>query len=154
MKKERSYNRHEGFSVGQVAARSGLSVSALHFYESKGLIKSSRNEINQRRYRYEILRRVSLIKVAQRVGIPLSEIKEALDTLPKSRTPSAADWNRLSKKWRKSLDDRIARLNTLRSQLNLCIGCGCLSLNDCPLRNPDDELASQGPGPHLLEPKK
>ncbi len=152
MKKADPYDRHEGFSVGQVAARSGVSVSALHFYESKGLITSSRNEINQRRYRYEILRRVSLIKVAQRVGIPLAEIKEALDTLPKSRTPSAADWNRLSNKWRKSLDERIARLNTLRDQLNHCIGCGCLSLKDCPLRNPDDILAEQGPGPHLLEP--
>jgi|SRR5680860_925002 len=139
-------------TVGEVAARSGVAVSAIHFYESKGLIKSWRNPGNQRRYPREVLRRVAVIKVAQRVGIPLVSIREALSILPEERTPTAADWRKLSATWKAELNDRIARLTQLRDQLNRCIGCGCLSLKDCPLRNPWDELSEQGPGPRLLDP--
>ncbi len=138
-------------TVGEVAARSGVAVSAIHFYESKGLIKSWRNQGNQRRYPREVLRRVAVIKVAQRIGIPLASIREALMTLPEGRTPTAADWDRLSAKWKAELNDRITKLTRLRDQLNRCIGCGCLSLKDCPLRNPWDELSEQGPGPRLLD---
>ncbi|MBI3530447.1 MAG: redox-sensitive transcriptional activator SoxR [Betaproteobacteria bacterium] len=139
-------------TVGEVAARSGVAVSALHFYESKGLIKSSRNQGNQRRYRREVLRRVAVIKVAQRVGIPLASIREALMTLPERRTPTAADWSKLSVRWKAELDDRITKLTQLRDQLNECIGCGCLSIEICRLRNPWDKLSEQGPGPRLLDP--
>ncbi len=139
-------------TVGELAARSGVAVSAIHFYESKGLIQSRRNQGNQRRYPREVLRRVAVIKVAQRVGIPLASIRDALSTLPEERTPTAADWRRLSATWKAELNDRISRLTQLRDQLNRCIGCGCLSLKDCPLRNPRDELSEQGPGPRLLKP--
>lgn len=139
-------------SVGQVAARSGLSVSAIHFYESKGLIHSRRNAGNQRRYTRDVLRRLAVIRVAQRTGIPLAHIGEALATLPDARTPTKADWQRLSAHWREDLDARIERLTRLRDQLTGCIGCGCLSLDSCPLRNPHDRLAEQGSGPQLLDP--
>jgi MerR family redox-sensitive transcriptional activator SoxR len=140
-------------SVGEVAARSGVAVSTLHFYESKGLIRSWRNSTNQRRYTREVLRRVAIIKVAQRTGIPLASIQQALATLPDNRTPNAADWKKLSEKWRAELDSRINRLIRLRDQLDGCIGCGCLSLAVCPLRNPWDKLAEDGPGPRLLDPQ-
>jgi MerR family redox-sensitive transcriptional activator SoxR len=139
-------------TVGEVAKRSGVAVSALHFYESKGLIQSSRSPGNQRRYPREVLRRVAVIKVAQRVGIPLSSIRDALMTLPEGRTPSAADWSLMSSMWRAELDNRIGRLTRLRDQLTGCIGCGCLSIEACPLRNPSDILAEQGSGPRLLDP--
>jgi MerR family redox-sensitive transcriptional activator SoxR len=139
-------------SVGEVAARSGLAVSAVHFYEAQGLIRSSRTAGNQRRYPREILRRVAVIKVAQRIGIPLSIIREALLTLPRGRTPTAADWKRLSSVWKATLDERIDKLVRLRGSLNECIGCGCLSLKVCPLRNPADVLGEEGPGPRLLDP--
>lgn len=141
-------------TVGQVAQRSGLAISTLHFYEAEGLIHSWRNRGNQRRYARDVLRRVAVIKVAQRTGIPLAEIREALATLPDERTPTAEDWQRLSILWRTSLNERIERLTRLRDQLNGCIGCGCLSLGVCPLRNPWDKLAAQGPGPQLLEPSQ
>jgi MerR family redox-sensitive transcriptional activator SoxR len=139
-------------TVGEVAERSGVAVSAVRFYESQGLIKSTRNAGNQRRFARETLRRVAVIKVAQRLGIPLASIHEALKSLPEGRTPTAADWNRLSARWRAELDDRIEKLQQLRNQLSTCIGCGCLSLQDCPLRNPLDSLSQQGPGPRLLDP--
>ena len=139
-------------TVGEVAERSGVAVSALHFYEAKGLIASRRNRGNQRRYPRDVLRRIAVIKVAQRTGIPLAEIGEALAALPEGRTPTAADWRRLSAKWQADLDERIARLTRLRDQLGSCIGCGCLSLRSCPLRNPEDRLAEEGPGPRLLDP--
>ena len=139
-------------TVGEVAKRSGVAVSAIHFYEAKGLILSWRNAGNQRRYPREVLRRVAIIKVAQRLGFPLAEIRRALDALPQGRTPTARDWARLSARWHAELDDRIARLTKLRDQLTGCIGCGCLSMSDCPLRNPFDELAEEGAGPRLLEP--
>ena len=139
-------------TVGDVAARSGVAVSTLHFYESKGLIKSWRNQGNQRRYPREVLRRVAIIKVAQRTGIPLASIRKTLARLPDRRTPTAEDWKKLSAEWRSDLNDRINRLIRLRDQLDGCIGCGCLSLGICPLRNPWDKLAEEGPGPRLLDP--
>ncbi|MCE8021565.1 redox-sensitive transcriptional activator SoxR [Halomonas sp. MCCC 1A11036] len=139
-------------SVGEVAKRSGLAVSAIHFYEAKGLIKSRRNAGNQRRFTRDVLRRVAIIKVAQRTGITLAEIRAAFDTLPDFRAPTATDWQRLSASWQHALDDRIARLTQLRDQLDHCIGCGCLSMQECPLRNPEDELAEEGSGPRLLDP--
>lgn len=139
-------------SVGEVAERSGIAVSTLHFYETKGLIHSQRNRGNQRRYPRSILRRVAVIKVAQRTGIPLSEIADALSVLPHDRPVTSLDWRKLSEIWHRQLDERIARLTKLRDQLDGCIGCGCLSMQECPLRNPLDELAADGPGPRLLEP--
>jgi MerR family redox-sensitive transcriptional activator SoxR len=141
-------------TVGEVARRCGVAVSAIHFYEAKGLVTSWRSAGNQRRYPREVLRRVSIVKVAQRLGIPLAAIKEALDSLPKGRTPTALDWRRLSARWKADLDERIGKLSLLRDQLTGCIGCGCLSMGDCPLRNPWDVLSGKGPGPQLLEPAK
>lgn len=138
-------------SVGEVAARSGLAVSALHFYESKGLIASIRSRGNQRRYGRDVLRRLGIIKVAQRVGIPLAEIEAAFATLPQGRTPTVVDWQTLSQLWKDDLDDRIKRLTLLRDHLTGCIGCGCLSIESCPLRNPHDRLGSEGTGARLLE---
>lgn len=137
-------------SVGEVAERAGIAVSALHFYEARGLIQSVRNGGNQRRYAREVLRRVAVIKVAQRIGISLEEIGVALASLPEGRTPDAHDWARLSKGWQKELDARIARLQALRDQLDDCIGCGCLSLGACKLRNPLDTLSEEGPGPRRI----
>ena len=144
---------HKALSVGEVAERSGVAVSTLHFYEAQGLIKSWRTAGNQRRYAREVLRRVAVIKVAQRTGMPLSVIRDALATLPDKRTPNIDDWRVLSARWRADLDDRINRLARLRDQLDGCIGCGCLSLEMCPLRNPHDKLGEQGPGPRLLDPE-
>jgi MerR family redox-sensitive transcriptional activator SoxR len=138
-------------SAGQVAARSGVAVSTVHFYELKGLIKGWRSAGNQRRYSRDVLRRIAIIKVAQRLGLPLSMIKQAIDSLPGGRTPSAKDWKRLSAEWRDELDRRIALLKRLRGQLDTCIGCGCLSLKVCHLRNPWDVLSDQGTGPLLME---
>ncbi|MCD9031417.1 redox-sensitive transcriptional activator SoxR [Luteimonas sp. Y-2-2-4F] len=139
-------------TVGELAARSGVAVSALHFYEKKGLIRSLRTAGNQRRYPRDLLRRVAVIKVGQRAGVPLAEIRAALETLPDGRTPTVADWARLSRRWRAELDERIQRLVHLRDDLDGCIGCGCLSLKVCPLRNPDDRLGEDGAGPRLIEP--
>lgn len=138
-------------TVGEVAARSGVAVTALHFYETKGLITSQRNAGNQRRYGREVLRRVALIKVAQRLGIPLAQIGDALQMLPDDRAPTAADWKILSERWRRELDERIEQLLLLRDRLDGCIGCGCLSMQACPLRNHGDVLGEQGPGPHFPE---
>jgi MerR family transcriptional regulator, redox-sensitive transcriptional activator SoxR len=143
----------KAMSVGEVAARSGVAVSTLHFYEAEGLIKSWRNSGNQRRYAREVLRRVAVIKVAQRTGITLAEIREALSTLPENLTPTGEDWKELSTRWRAHLNERIDRLTRLRDQLDGCIGCGCLSIDSCPLRNPWDRLAARGPGPQLLDPE-
>ena len=137
-------------TVGEVARRSGVAVSALHFYEAKGLIRSIRSAGQQRRYGRDVLRRVAVIKVAQRIGISLASISAALAALPEGRTPTVADWARLSSLWRNELDERIAQLTRLRNQLDDCIGCGCLSLDACRLRNPLDELSDQGSGPQLL----
>ena len=141
----------KALTVGELAKRSGVAVSALHFYEARGLIRSSRSAGNQRRYPREVLRRVSVIKVAQRVGVPLADVHEALKALPQNRAPTAAEWRRLSSKWKADLDERIASLTKLRDQLDQCIGCGCLSIGNCWLRNPWDKLGAKGPGPRLLE---
>ena len=138
-------------SVGEVAERCGVAISTIHFYESKGLITSSRNRGNQRRYPRAILRRIAVIKVAQSTGLPLATIRDALASLPDGRVPTVKDWTRLSAKWRAELDARITKLTRLRDQLTGSIGCGCLSLKACPLRNPGDELWEQGPGPRLLD---
>jgi MerR family redox-sensitive transcriptional activator SoxR len=135
--------------VGELAERSGVAVSALHFYEAKGLIHSVRSTGNQRRYARSVLRRLAVIKVAQRVGLPLATIAEALNALPSGRTPTVADWRRLSAAWKLELEERIRTLVQLRDQLDGCIGCGCLSLKACPLRNADDAMARQGAGPHF-----
>jgi MerR family transcriptional regulator, redox-sensitive transcriptional activator SoxR len=140
---------HE-LTVGQLAARSGAAVSALHFYESKGLISSRRTTGNQRRYTRDALRRVAFVRAAQRVGIPLATIREALAELPEERTPTREDWARLSAAWRAELDERILRLNRLRDHLTDCIGCGCLSLDTCVLSNPDDAFGARAAGSRLL----
>ncbi len=135
---------------GELAARSGVAVSALHFYERQGLIRSRRTAGNQRRYPRETLRRVAFIRVAQRVGIPLAEIRAALETLPEGRTPSREDWARLSARWRADLDRRIEQLVRLRDDLTGCIGCGCLSLARCALSNPHDVAGEEGAGARWL----
>lgn len=139
-------------SVGELAARSGVAVSTIHFYERKGLIKGWRTQGNQRRYPREVLRQVAVIRVAQRLGIPLASIKEAMSALPRGRSASAKDWSKLSQRWRAELDERIVKLTSLRDRLTGCIGCGCLSLESCPLRNPQDALGDEGAGPRLLDP--
>lgn len=137
-------------TIGDLSARSGVAPSALRFYEERGLIHSVRTSGNQRRYERGELRRVSFIRIAQQVGVSLERIREALSELPERRTPTKADWTRLSARWRADLDARIALLERLRDTLDGCIGCGCLSLQSCKLYNPGDELAAQGPGPRKL----
>jgi MerR family redox-sensitive transcriptional activator SoxR len=139
-------------TIGQLAERSGVATSALRFYESRALISSQRTTGNQRRYLKSTLRRVAFIRTAQRVGLSLDEIAEALATLPEGRTPTKSDWHRLSRAWRPRLDEQIRRIELLRERLDGCIGCGCLSLKSCSLINPGDELAAAGPGPVRLEP--
>ncbi|RPE81910.1 redox-sensitive transcriptional activator SoxR [Vulcaniibacterium tengchongense] len=138
-------------SVGQVAERSGVNVSALHFYESRGLIRSRRTAGNQRRYPRDTLRRIAVIRAAQRVGLPLAAIRDALAALPEGRTPTRKDWSRLSAAWREELDARILQLQRLRDTLDDCIGCGCLSLQRCRLANPGDALGAHGPGAQRWE---
>ena len=137
-------------SVGEVARRAGVAVSALHFYEQRGLIQSNRTRGNQRRYGRDVLRRIAVIRVAQEVGIPLADIAAALDSLPEGRTPTRDDWARLSTAWRDELDRRIEQLTKLRDGLTDCIGCGCMSIDRCPLRNREDRLAKQGAGARRL----
>ena len=137
-------------TIGELAERSGVSTSALRFYETKGLIRSERTVGNQRRYERSMLRRVALIRVAQQVGVSLDRIQTALSTLPEGRTPTKRDWQRLSTQWQRELDDRIELATRLRDQLTSCIGCGCLSLGSCSLYNPADALAAQGAGPRRL----
>jgi MerR family transcriptional regulator, redox-sensitive transcriptional activator SoxR len=139
-------------TIGELSERSGVATSALRFYETQGLIHSERTAGNQRRYRRATLRRVAFIRSAQRVGLSLEEISDALGTLPEGRTPNKADWTRLSQGWRPRIDAQIERLERLRAKLDGCIGCGCLSLRTCALNNPDDEVAARGPGAVYLEP--
>lgn len=140
---------HE-LTVGQLSARGGVTVSALHFFERQGLLTSHRTAGNQRRYRRDALRRVALIRVAQRVGIPLREVAEMLAVLPDQRTPTREDWAQLSQRWQAHLDQRIRHLQQLRNDFTDCIGCGCLSIDRCILVNPYDQLAATGSGPRLL----
>lgn len=137
-------------SVGELSRRSGIAISALHFYEAQGLISSTRSAGNQRRYRRDTLRRLAVIQVAQQVGVPLRTIGEALGTLPLKRTPTRSDWKELSSRWHADLTERICQLTRLRDTLDGCIGCGCLSIDRCRLYNPRDIGASQGPGPRRL----
>ena len=137
-------------TIGEMASRTGVAQSALRYYERLGLIHSTRTSGNQRRYPRSMIRRVSFIRIAQRVGLSLEEIREALATLPENRTPTVADWARLSRSWRKRLDRQITLLQRLRDNLDGCIGCGCLSLKKCNLYNPNDVLAELGPGPQNL----
>ncbi len=137
-------------SIGEVAERTGVAPSALRFYETEGVISSTRTAGGQRRYPRGVLRRVAFVRVAQRVGLSLDEIRDALSALPSSRTPTKADWARLSASWRPRLDEQIAVLERLRDELSSCIGCGCLSLRECSLYNPSDRAAVNGPGPRYL----
>lgn len=140
----------ETLSIGEVATRSGISSSALRFYESQGLVHATRSDGGQRRYERDVLRRLAFIRVAQRVGLTLDEVRSALSTLPDQRTPTAKDWARLSRAWRPRLDEQISVLMSLRDQLSSCIGCGCLSLRACSLYNPEDGAAALGTGPRYL----
>ena len=137
-------------TIGELAQRSSVAASALRYYERLGLIRATRTTGNQRRYDRSELRRVAFIRVAAQVGVSLDEIAAALHSLPDSRTPTKADWERLSRAWKGRLDAQIALLERLRDQLTSCIGCGCLSLRRCQLYNPGDRMAAWGPGPRML----
>jgi MerR family transcriptional regulator, redox-sensitive transcriptional activator SoxR len=138
-------------TIGELAERSGVAASAIRFYEDRGLVESRRTTGNQRRYPRLMLRRLAFIRTAQRVGLTLDEIEDALALLPSGRTPTKADWSRVSRSWRPRLDEQIHRLERLRDTLDSCIGCGCLSLQRCKLSNPDDAVGDRGPGPVFLE---
>jgi MerR family transcriptional regulator, redox-sensitive transcriptional activator SoxR len=138
-------------TIGELARRSGVAPSALRFYEDRGLIRARRTDGNQRRYDRAMLRRIAFVQAGKAAGIPLRRIGDALATLPETRIPSRRDWERLSKRWRRDLDGRIATLEALRGRLDTCIGCGCLSIDKCELLNPDDEAAALGAGAHYLE---
>jgi MerR family transcriptional regulator, redox-sensitive transcriptional activator SoxR len=133
-------------TVSDVAARSGFAPSALRFYEREGLVHATRTTGNQRRYERSVLRRLAFIRAARNVGLTLDEVAAALATLPDGRTPTRADWARLSRAWRTRLDAQIAALSKLRDGLDSCIGCGCLSLKRCAISNPADWAAAAGPG--------
>ncbi|MFJ4188042.1 redox-sensitive transcriptional activator SoxR [Kitasatospora sp. NPDC089509] len=139
-------------SVGEVARRAGIATSAVRFYEDQGLISSERSAGNQRRYRRHVLRRISLILVAKRLGIPLAEVAEVFTGLPEDRMPGKHDWERISRRWAEQLRARRTELERLEGELTGCIGCGCVSLRRCRVLNPGDELATEGPGPRLLLP--
>lgn len=140
----------EYLSVGEVSKRSGIAVSALHFYETKGLLRTVRNAGNQRRIHRRELRLLSYIKVAQKIGLTLEEIKEAFSSIENKERLTAKEWKKLGQSWDRVLTERLELIQRMKSQLSLCIGCGCLSLKDCPLRNPNDELAAKGSGAHFL----
>jgi MerR family redox-sensitive transcriptional activator SoxR len=142
---------NSNWTVGKVAQRCGVKISTLHFYEQKGLIRSWRNAGNQRRYKADVLRRVSVIKAAQKMGISLEDIKQAFSTLPDQRTPTVNDWKKLSSRWQGELNARIAYLERLRDSLTGCIGCGCLSMKNCPIYNEGDKLSAHGSGPVILD---
>ena len=140
----------DGLTIGQVAARSGVAASALRFYEDQGLIHSERSSGGQRRFHREVIRRVSFIRAAQQVGLTLGEIRDFMSTLPDERTPTRDDWNRVARSWGPRIDEQIHLLERLKDRIGGCIGCGCLSLDLCPMFNPHDELSKEGPGPRLL----
>jgi MerR family redox-sensitive transcriptional activator SoxR len=132
---------------GQVSQRAGVAVSALHYYERIGLISSRRTSTNHREYRRDTLRIIAFIRTAQRLGVPLRKVKEALDRFPEGQVATARDWARISRRWHDDLTDRIEEMTALRDSFATCIGCGCLSLTSCPYSNPDDVLGRQGAGP-------
>ncbi|CDL87496.1 redox-sensitive transcriptional activator SoxR [Xenorhabdus cabanillasii] len=150
MSEDKNIDFNRALTIGEVAKRSGVAISTLHFYESKGLIKSSRNQGNQRRFPAIVLRYIAIIKVAQSTGIPLKEIKKILSQFPPNSKLTTEQWRMLSSQWRDMLDQRITKLTQLRNNLDSCIGCGCLSLTECPLRNPNDILGEKGTGPRIL----
>ncbi|MGI9391797.1 MAG: redox-sensitive transcriptional activator SoxR [Boseongicola sp.] len=133
-------------SVGEIASRAGVPVSTIHYYEAEGLIESWRTPANHRRYDRRELRRVAIVRIAQSVGVSLSEVKAVLDRIPRDKAISAQAWADAAAPWKSLLDDRISLLHRLRDQMGFCIGCGCLSLESCPLYNPDDALGANGPG--------
>jgi MerR family transcriptional regulator, redox-sensitive transcriptional activator SoxR len=137
-------------TIGELSARSGVSQSALRFYEREGLISARRTDGNQRRYATVTLRRVALLQAGKAAGIPLERIRTALEALPAGKTPTKRDWERLSRSWRRELDERIGTLEAIRGRLTTCIGCGCLSLRTCALLNPEDEAGSRGGGAQYL----
>lgn len=139
-------------TIAELATRSGVATSALRYYEAQGLLPAARTGGNQRRYPRSALRRVAVIRAARTMGVPLADVAAAFATLPAGRTPTAADWARLSRRWRDALDARIAVLTRLRDDLDGCIGCGCLSLQRCRLFNPGDRAALGGDGPRYLLP--
>jgi MerR family transcriptional regulator, redox-sensitive transcriptional activator SoxR len=139
-----------GLTIGELSQRSGVSQSALRFYEAKGLISARRTDGNQRRYDGATLRRVALIQAAKAAGIPLAQLRSALDLLPAGKTATKRDWERLSRSWQRDIDERIATLQGVRNRLTTCIGCGCLSLRTCKLLNPEDEAAERGAGAQYL----
>jgi MerR family transcriptional regulator, redox-sensitive transcriptional activator SoxR len=140
---------HE-LTIGELSARSGVSQSALRFYERQGLISSRRTGGNQRRFEAVTLRRVALLQAGRAAGVPLERIRTALAELPAGKTPTKRDWERLSRGWRAEIDERIATLEAVRNRLTTCIGCGCLSLKTCSLLNPGDEAGLLGGGAHYL----
>lgn len=137
-------------TIGELSERTGVAPSALRFYEDNRLIHAQRSTGGQRRYGREMIRRVSFVRIAQQVGLTLAEIRGYMSSLPDERTPDRADWERVATSWRPRLDEQIALLHRLRDRLSGCIGCGCLSLDLCPLANPADRLADEGHGPRLL----
>lgn len=139
-----------GLSIGDLASRTGLSVSAIRFYEKKGLVTADRNEGNQRRFEGSDIRRLSFILIAQQMGLTIDQIKDVMTSLPEGRTPTKADWGKISRKFRKTLDERIAMMERMRDRLDGCIGCGCLSLKVCSLYNPDDKARRLGTGPRYI----
>jgi MerR family redox-sensitive transcriptional activator SoxR len=143
--------KDRALTVGEVARRAGVAVSTLHFYETQGLIESWRTSGNQRRYHRSVLRLIAIIRIAQRVGIPLADIREHLSCIPAHKPVTADDWATLSREWRRDLDQRITLLTRLRDHLDTCIGCGCLSISDCPLRNPGDRAAEFGAGARIAD---
>ncbi len=143
--------RQTGLTIGDLADRTGLAVSAIRFYETKGLVRPLRNSGGHRRYDRADIRRLSFVMIAQELGFPLARIAEVLDGLPEGRSPTKADWGRIAGGFRKDIDARITRLEALRDKLDGCIGCGCLSLKSCRLYNPEDRARRHGPGPRYLK---
>lgn len=141
---------HDWMPIGELARRAGVATSTLRFYEAEGLIAAARSTGGQRRYPRHVLRRVAFVRAAQAVGLSLEQIRTALAGLPDARTPTKSDWTALARAWRPLIDERIATLERLRSRLDGCIGCGCLSLKACALYNPGDAVARDGPGAHWL----
>lgn len=139
-----------GLSIGDLAARTGLSVSAIRFYETRGLVCPSRNAGGQRRFEGADIRRLSFVMIAQQMGFTIEQIGDVLSSLPQGRTPTKSDWTKISRQFRKTLEDRIAMMERMRDNLDGCIGCGCLSLKRCALYNPDDKARRLGPGPRYI----
>jgi MerR family redox-sensitive transcriptional activator SoxR len=139
--------RHDLLTIGEVAERSGVSVPTVRFYEERGLVRSTRTAGNQRRFERHVLRRIAVVRAGQRFGLSLAEVADALSALPDDRPPTKRDWTRMSTRWHAMLTARIEAMTRVRDGLTSCIGCGCLSLRTCPVYNPDDSLADEGPGP-------